>query len=268
MIASKIDVFRKDALERLASIESRARGLASVRATDLSVSTMTVLARAEIPPFRKVRLESIVEAFASDSMTVQGRPLFVKDPAAQVSRRGKVKNTFYNQISVWFKDAESKKNIKVFRNGHLHITGERNLSKNLEIAREVIALVSKIVDIPMDIVDFDIQMINTNFKTSVGFILGQMREAIARQKGIVKASYDPETYPGLNCKYRVGCTGRDISILAFNSGNVIITGLKAFSELEETYGFIVDFIDAHATQIRRQTFTPAQGSGGIHTIRV
>lgn len=258
-VLTKLETCEADLRSHLEDMRHHAASLTSVRATDLNISTMTVLVTLKVDG--KIDLEHLVQIFPTLAPKIKNRPAMVKDPQGRVSRRGKVHSTFYNQISIWYADDKARRNIKVFRNGSLHITGERSLRGNLEIALEVSAILGRVLDIPVPVVsDFDIQMINTNFKIDVGIILGAMREAMARHPGVTKASYDPETYPGLNCKYAT-TSGRAASVLTFNSGNIIITGLKSFQEFRDTYVFITGFIDQNLAAIRRQTFTPVPGSG-------
>jgi len=258
-VLSKLETCEADLRRHLEDMRQHAEGLKNVSATDLNISTMTVLVTLNVQ--HKIDLEHLVEAFPALAPTIKGRPAMVKDPAGRVTRRGKVKNTFYNQISIWYADDKARRNIKVFRNGSLHITGEKNIRGNIEIAIEVSEILGRILGIAVPVVsNFDIQMINTNFKIDVGIILGAMREAMSRHPQVTKASYDPETYPGLNCKYAT-TSGRAASVLTFNSGNVIITGLKTFQEFRDTYIFITGFIDANLAIIRRQTFIPIKGSG-------
>ena len=238
--------------------------LRNVKTYGFDVSTMTVLVTTESPTHDKIDLEKFVSFFDNPSIAphieVSGRPLHAKPLAPRTTRTGKVKQTFYNQVSVWFTDETSKKNIKVFRNGNLHITGEKSLARNIEIAEDVCEILSLFFECERYVIDFDVQMINTNFRLNVGLVLGSMRDVVSKVPSVVKASYEPETYPGLNCKYRTS-SGRDASLLIFNSGNVIITGIKDFKEFYEAYAMITGLIDDHVQAVKRHSFVPPAASG-------
>ena len=245
------------------SNEHASSSLKNVKTFGFDVSTMTVLVMTESPTHDKIDLEKFVSFFDDPSVAsmieVSGRPLHAKPLAPRTTRTGKVKQTFYNQVSVWFTDDASKKNIKVFRNGNLHITGEKSLARNIEIADEICMILGILFRCERYATDFDVQMINTNFRLSVGLVLGSMRDVLSKVPSVVKASYEPETYPGLNCKYRTS-SGRDASLLIFNSGNVIITGIKDFKEFYEAYVMITGVIDDHVQAVKRQSFVPPDPS--------
>jgi TATA-box binding protein (TBP) (component of TFIID and TFIIIB) len=240
-----------------------AASLKNVKTYGFDVSTMTVLVVTQSPTQDKIDLDKFVSFFDDQAIAsmieVFGRPLHVKPIVPRTTKTGKVKQTFYNQVSVWFSDETSKKNVKIFRNGNLHITGEKSLAKNVEIAEEVCSVLGILFGCERYVCDFDVQMINTNFRLSVGLVLATLREALAKVPSVMKASYDPETYPGLNCKYKTS-SGRDASLLIFNSGNVIITGIKDFKEFYEAYVMITGFVDDHVNAVKRQSFVPPDAS--------
>lgn len=249
------------------SSNEHAQTLKNVKSYGFDVSTMTVLVMTESPTQDKIDLDKFVSFFDDPSIAsmieVFGRPLHVKPIVPRTTKTGKVKQTFYNQVSVWFADETSKKNVKIFRNGNLHITGEKSLARNIDIADEICSTLSILFRCERYAVDFDVQMINTNFRLSVGLVLGSLRDALANKvSSVTKASYDPETYPGLNCKYRT-TSGRDVSLLIFNSGNVIITGIKDFKEFYEAYVMITGFVDDHVHAVKRQSFVPSEASSKV-----
>lgn len=241
-----------------------AAALKNVKTYGFDVSTMTVLVMTESTTHDKIDLEKFVYFFddprIASQIKISEHPLHVKPLAPRTTRTGKIKQTFYNQVSVWFKDETSKKNIKIFRNGNLHITGEKSLARNIEIADDICEILSLFFRCERYAVDFDVQMINTNFRLNVGLVLGSMRDVVSKVPSVVKASYEPETYPGLNCKYRTS-SGRDASLLIFNSGNVIITGIKDFKEFYESYVMITGLIDDQVQAVKRHSFVPPAPSG-------
>lgn len=258
-LEQRLEAFQMDMMEKMSAIGRHSQMLESVKSACPSVSTMTILARTrpvvESKDDDKIDLDAFVACFENPAFqpTVMGRPLNVKIPADRMMRTGKVRRTFYNQISVWFSDETSKKNIKVFRNGNLHITGEKQPAANIRIAQDVCNVLEQCFGRARVVYDFDVQMVNTNFRVNIGLMLGPLRDAIARDPAVVKASYDPETYPGVNCKVKVS-SGRVASVLIFNSGHVIITGIKQFCELSQAFAFITGFIDRHSKTVRRQTY--------------
>lgn len=263
-IRDSVSQFVQETKDALVAIKEHSRTLLHVASSNHTVSTMTILVTTSIKDRDdKIDLQQFYDRFTTtpiaQTCTVQGHVLLMKDPVQRVSKRGKVHNTFYNQLSLWYRDCNSKKNIKVFRNGTLHITGEKGLPENLAIATEVCNVIERILDYPINSVSvssFNIQMINTNFCLNVGLVLQSLRNLLATDSSVPKASYEPETYPGLNTKVKTS-TGREASVLIFNSGNVIITGIKSFTEFKDAYIFITRFLDANIDRVKRQNFTPA-----------
>jgi len=84
-----------------------------------------------------------------------------------------------------------------------------------------------------------IQMINTDFDS--GFKLDRYKLHSFLCENNHNASFEPSIYPGVNIKYK--CKSSCLaSSFVFENGPVIITGVKTYEDLYETYLFVTDLL--------------------------
>jgi len=163
-------------------------------------------------------------------------------PGDSKVRKRKRTAEFFNQVTL----RHGSKSIKVFKNGSMHFTGCTSLQQFSDIATSVCTMMRDVAGIEaadgstdLHIRDFDIQMINLNFGFGKTLYLRGLRD---RCTGLgYTASYDADTYPGLNVKLPVG--ERRVTVLIFKSGKVIITGAKTPHELEQAHAMITEVLD-------------------------
>lgn len=228
----------------------------AITPSQLKLSTMTIFSRLDVPP--GFDLKKIIEFFlheGQDKMREHlGLDIHVVFPIRKSKKtsRGKAINNFFNQLTFWYKDG-TKKSVKIFINGNVHVTGCRSL-------KEYVGLVYRICNF-MDVLfpgdganrchatDIELQMVNTNFSINMGLDLSKLKR-ILLDKGMC-ATYDREVYPGLNLKVPTS-PGREASVLIFISGNIIITGVKSFMEVYEAYKFITETVASSAHDISKR----------------
>lgn len=149
------------------------------------------------------------------------------------TKRGKMKKSFYNQISIQYRDTTTK-SIKIFSNGKLQITGITSLNE----ASTVGSLIEKILNTAFDVEEYkvttlEIGMINTNFSFGHRLDIICMRDILNKIEN-VNIDYEPDVYPGLKIKYNKS------SIFIFTTGNVLITGVKSLEEVKQAFDFVVE----------------------------
>ena len=193
----------------------------------------------------------------------------------------KEKKFFYNQVTIHLPREDDKRvNMKIFNNGTVQMTGivkeTQGLEKIHDLVREVNNLSiedRKAIFDTTDVIKYenetDTVLINSDF--DIGFDLN--REALHRliiQAGYY-SSYEPCIYPGVNIKYYCNalqnnlgicdcdkpCDGKGkdntckrITIAAFKSGKIIITGGRSHDNIATAYNFITDFIHANVHEIK------------------
>lgn len=218
-----------------ALVRINSRPYAQLQPTPATISTMTVTATLNVS---RVCRDSMAIAL---SVVDGDGPLTVSSKHA-AKRRKRPSSVFFNQITM----RHGTKSVKVFYNGSMHVTGCTSLAEFWKVATAVCAFMGDVAGIETTdktgavcIQHFNVQMINMNFGAGKGLFLQELRDTCASLGYI--ASYDSDTYPGLNIKLPVG--DRRITVLMFKSGKVIITGAKTADELDRAHAMITKVLD-------------------------
>jgi TATA-box binding protein (TBP) (component of TFIID and TFIIIB) len=217
----------------------------------IKLSTMTMFSKLIVPS--NFNLSHVIEVFLKEGLEkireYIGLEVHISFPVRKTQTiRGKSINNFYNQLTMWYKDG-TKKSIKLFINGNVHVTGCRSLKEYVCLVRRVCMFLNNIFANGEPVCrasSIDIQMINTNFGINIGLDLSKLKKVLLGYGRC--ATYDREVYPGLNLKVPTSY-GREASVLVFISGNIIITGAKHFLEIYEAYKFILDSIYANSKDL-------------------
>ena len=203
------------------------------------VSTMTVTARLNTS---KVCRESL--AIALSLVDGDGALSATKKRTNKKSCKRKPRAEFYNQITMY----HGTKSLKIFRNGRMHVTGCASPMQFLDVASAACKMIQDTAGVIAEdggnvgVVDFNIEMINLNFEAPTPLFLQELNRTCASMG--YTASYDADTYPGLNVKIPAG--DRHVTALLFKSGKVIITGAKTPEELDAAHCKIVELLGATA----------------------
>jgi TATA-box binding protein (TBP) (component of TFIID and TFIIIB) len=229
-----------------------------VSPSQLKLSTMTIFSRVQVPP--NFSLNRVIEMYLNEGIErireLLGLEVHVVFPIRKVksTSRGKPINNFFNQLTFWYKDG-TKKSVKLFINGNVHVTGCRSLREYVTLVGRICRFINAAFDQDSCRAEgVDIHMINTNFGVNIGLDLSKLKK-ILLDMGMC-ATYDREVYPGLNLKVPTA-TGREASVLIFISGNIIITGVKGFLEIYEAYRFIVGVITERTADVYKVRLAPA-----------
>jgi TATA-box binding protein (TBP) (component of TFIID and TFIIIB) len=161
-----------------------------------------------------------------------------------LKQKKKSKSAFYNCFVLIYRVLIQNKykeiHIKMFNTGKIEIPGIQN-DEMVDIA------VDKIKKILQPHYDFEVKeilekreniLINSNFSCNY-YINREELFKILKTKYHVKCSYDPCSYPGIQCKYKL--PHGDISYMIFRTGSVLIVGkCENDDELYMIYDFIKD----------------------------
>jgi hypothetical protein len=204
-----------------------------------------------------------------------------------LTKKKAAKKTFFNQSTIVVRkrrmeDASQFKevNIKLFANGGIQMTG----ITGLEFARITLewllpilsALPVPISETPVFIKTLKIQLINSDYHVNAMIHRDNLHQIATRNYSLF-SSLEKLIHQGVNIKYyyntsritgRPGicncekpCQGqgegdapgqcKKITILAFQTGDIIVTGARKREQLDEAYAFMNQILKRHAQEILR-----------------
>ncbi len=151
------------------------------------------------------------------------------------------KSAFYNcfvfiyrlQIADKFKEIH----IKLFNTGKIEIPGIQQESHVSIIVQRIIGLLQPYyTQSLLELVDKqEIILINSNFTCNY-YINREELYVILKKKYHIKCSYDPCSYPGIQCKYKLDHS--EVSFMIFRTGSVLIVGKCDDDQLFRIYEFL------------------------------
>ena len=203
-------------------------------------------------------------------------------------RRVSVK-TFFNQSTLVIRklrggggtDATDFKEVKMklFANGGFQMTGvtsEEFSQIVLEfILQKFAALPEPISTEPLTVKKFAIQLLNSDYKMSALLKRAELHRILCHQYRL-SSTLETTIYQGVNTKYYYNeaapatrgicmcprfCNGqgdgtkvgecKKITIAAFQTGSIIITGARNRRQLDEAYGFMNEVLQSHRDSIAK-----------------
>ena len=198
--------------------------------------------------------------------------------------------TFFNQSTIVIRkhrgamDELKEVNIKLFANGGFQMTGvtsEEFSTAVLEYMLKAIAeLREPISEEPLRIQKFSIQLLNSDYKVSALIKRADLHRVLCQQYRL-SSTLETTIYQGVNTKYYYNeaytdkrgictcprfCTGqgdgtaigscKKITIAAFQTGSIIITGARNRAQLDEAYEFMNGVLHTHKELVTKAP-TPA-----------
>lgn len=145
--------------------------------------------------------------------------------------------------------------IKCFTNGTLHITGVQSMHRAYEIAQMFCVLMDIVeggdgLEDRYTIKGHTIQLINihVNIKQPPGQSINLCLLNNILQDNAICSTYNSDRHSGVNIKY---CTSSmsNISVLVFESGNVLLCGLKCIDDVMDAFTFLTNIFEKHCSKI-------------------
>jgi len=103
------------------------------------------------------------------------------------------KTTFYNQVTIGYRDPYSNKSIKIFPNGSVQVAGCSDLFDCRRILRQVGFILSKVLGRPVDpaplLANLSVKMINTNFSLNSFVNLNKVIAAFSAPPNQARINY-------------------------------------------------------------------------------
>lgn len=200
---------------------------------NVNVSTMTILCHLDT---KCLDIKEFSTNFKCDDVNIK----YATTPQDFiVTKRGKIKKNFFNQVTLNFQDI-SKKSIKIFSNGKLQITGISSKLESEYVINQIVGWINKTLNLSVQPIKKYIGMINSNFSVGKCIDLISLNK-ILNENVKVLSIYNPESYPAINMKYHIDDTR--VSVFIFGTGNVVITGGKSIIHIHKTYNFIIKILN-------------------------
>ena len=167
------------------------------------------------------------------------------------------KSAFYNCFVFIYRlrveDKFKEIHIKLFNTGKIEIPG---IQKDIHVTM----IVDKITTLlqpyyPMPIFELlekqEIILINSNFTCNY-YINREELYILLKKKYQIKCCYDPCSYPGIQCKYKLESS--EVSFMIFRTGSVLIVGKCEDEQLYRIYEFLRTIFTAEYHAISEENF--------------
>lgn len=244
---------------------------------NINVSTMTIACKIGTPMYLpnvarfidldKDRINSI--KYGTDPLNNR---TIIEEKKKKKKKEKKKKRNFYNEATIKIKPTGNGLiNVKLFKNESLQMTGVKNMENFCEIISKLFfelkkkkyvmeyydgvdeqtdSLVmyegkvyrKKLVHKPfivnenkLQLYDVQICMINTNFA-----VKNHIDRALLYEKLLsdgIYCHFDPKLHSGINIKYDYSAE-KQVSIIVFQSGAIIITGSNCINHVVSAYNFL------------------------------
>jgi len=156
------------------------------------------------------------------------------------------KTTFYNQVTIGYRDHYSQKSIKLFPNGSVQVAGCSDLFDCRRILRQVAFLLSRTLgtDIPTDTLleNLSVKMINTNFSLNSSVSLNKVIQRFSNQEEF-RVSFDPDRYSAVKIKFSPVEGMKQVTASIFSTGKIIVTGAQTLKEIAFAYQVLNQNLD-------------------------
>lgn len=212
----------------------------------------------------------------------------------------KKNGSFDNQSTAIYMTASTYLNVKVFKNGKVQITGIKDPDQGYRAIDGLIEELRRIhSDVADDIIADASAMCNVNYRLCMvnsDFLLGvEIRRNVLCEEFAAAGfdvTFEPCIYPGVKigyyyndapgyeargkCKCSAQCVGRGrgngdcdcrkVTIAAFQSGCVIITGAQAVQQVHDARAFVVDLVGKILQRVAKPVVLPADGRVGTLSV--
>lgn len=200
------------------------------------------------PSWVRITTITMISKFLQDIDLKKFREKFTELGSVTVRRQGsnfrgfewKMKDTaFYNQVTIGYEDAYSRKSIKIFPNGSIQVAGCSDLFDCRRILKQLAFILHVVTGIDSDVKigDADVKMINTNFSLNSSVNLNKIIQQFSTMKGF-KVTFDPDRYSAVKVKFVPGEDMKQVTASIFSTGKIIVTGAQTLDEIANAYQII------------------------------
>jgi len=201
----------------------------------VKLTTITMISNFDKP----INMEKIKYAFEKVSPIIVGK----------TGSKGNIitlkPTTFYNQITLVYKDIYSTKSIKIFPNGSIQVAGCSDIFDCRRIIKEVSDIFERVMggDFIPPLNTFRVVMINSNFSLNYNINLRSVSNHFSKYPDVYKVSFEPDRYSAVKVKFRPAKDMKEITTSIFGTGKIIITGAETLKEIAFAYNIINNTIN-------------------------
>jgi hypothetical protein len=199
------------------------------------------------PSWVRITTITMCSKFLEDIDLPKFRENFKKLETVTVRRKGSkfggfewrmADTAFYNQVTIGYRDAYSRKSIKIFPNGSIQVAGCSDLFDCRRILRQL-SFILKVVlgretDIPVD--EAAVKMINTNFSLNSSVNLNKIIQKLSKPP--FRVTYDPDRYSAVKVKFVPGPDMKQVTASIFSTGKIIVTGAQTLQEIAQAFSIL------------------------------
>ena len=149
----------------------------------------------------------------------------------------KMKDTaFYNQVTIGYEDAYSRKSVKIFGNGAIQVAGCSDLFDCRRILKQLSFILYTVLELeaPPPVANADVKMINTNFSLNSSVNLNKIIQKFSKVAGF-RVTFDPDRYSAVKLKFVPGQGMKQVTASIFSTGKIIVTGAQTLDEIAQAY---------------------------------
>ncbi len=155
-------------------------------------------------------------------------------------KKSETKNAFYNSFvfiyRLFLNDKFKEFHIKLFNTGIIEIPGIQTEETVDLIMNKIIALLQPFYKEEIKEENRTTILINSNFSCNY-YINREKLYNILKTKYEINGNYDPCSYPGILCKYKINST-RKVSFMIFRTGSVLIVGKCNDDDVNSIYEYL------------------------------
>lgn len=172
-----------------------------------------------------------------------------------LTQRSKKKSAFYNcfvlMLRIFYESVYRDVHVKIFNTGKMEIPGMQCDALFELVQKQIISILQNYYDEEIEFITSKCQtvLINSNFYTGYNINRDKLYNILKYQYKI-NATYDPCSYPGIQCKYNLS-----LSFMIFRTGSVLIVGKSSDEELYNVYNMLKNILIENYMVIRENSET-------------
>lgn len=212
-----------------------------------------------------------------------------------LTKRRVAAKTFFNQstlvIRQKYKELWKEANLKLFANGGFQMTGipteefaRSTITWLLEYLSQNLKTPIWTADKPATLKECNIQLLNSDYNVNATILRTKLHKLLTRNY-MLFSTYESTIYQGVNTKYYYNearqstqapgichctarCTGqgkgkgdgecKKITISAFQTGSIIITGARFLRQIDEAYEYFNEILKEYSSEILQPMPAPAE----------